>query len=218
MNIECEINNVKDVYEQIANDFDRTRKAYWIFVHNFILTLEPKSKMLDLGCGNGKYLSVRDDIELYALDNCEKFINMINEKYPKVKTFISDVLTTPFENNYFDTIISIAVIHHLSTKERRIKMIKEIIRILKIGGKCLITAWATEHRNPKILSKGKKITETNDWLIPWEDRNQEKIFQRFYHLFEQNELDELLINFTNIKIIESKYDKDNWNITFIKIH
>jgi tRNA (uracil-5-)-methyltransferase TRM9 len=207
---------VKEVYNIIANDFNRTRYSYWDYVYNFIMSLEPNTLFLDLGCGNGKYLSVRNDLDFFALDNCENLIKIVRTKYPFVKTEICNVLETPYSNDFFDSIISIAVIHHLATEERRILMIKEIIRILKSNGKCLISAWATEQSCTKTLLKATKINESNDYYIPWEDKKNKKISQRFYHLFEKYEFEKLLSNFTNIKIIDSKYDKDNWNVIFVK--
>lgn len=208
---------VKNVYETIADDFNRTRYSYWDYVYNFIISLKPDTTMLDMGCGNGKYLGVRNDLNLYALDNCENLIEIVKNKYPLVKTFISDVSTTPFENNKFDYIISIAVIHHLSSEIRRLEMIKEIIRILKPNGKALITAWAIEQTSTKTLEKVTKILDRNDYLIPWEDKKNKIISQRFYHLFEKDEFENLLKNFSNIKILDSKYDKDNWNVIIKKI-
>lgn len=208
---------VKQVYSEISDDFNRTRYAHWEVVEKFILSLESGKKMLDLGCGNGKYLSLRQDMDFYALDNCENLIKIVNSKYPNVRTFISDVVETPFEANSFDSIISVAVIHHLATRERRIQMLKEIIRIMKIGAQCLITAWATEQTHTNTLSKAKKISENNDWLIPWENKKTNKISQRFYHLFEKGEFEDLLANFPDIKIIDSLYDKDNWNVIFKKM-
>ncbi len=217
MATEFEDTYVKKVYESIAADFDRTRYSYWDYVYNFIISIRPNTTVLDLGCGNGKYLSVRQDLNLYALDNCENLIKVVQNKYPSVKTFISDVLTTPFDSETFDSIFSIAVIHHLSTERRRLEMIGEIIRILKPNGRALITAWATEQTHTKTLIKSTKISESNDWFIPWEDKKKKTISQRFYHLFEKDEYEKLLSNFSNIKIIDSKYDKDNWNVIIQKI-
>jgi len=208
---------VKKVYNCIADDFNRTRYSYWDYVYNFLNSIKTGSSLLDLGCGNGKYLGVRNDLELCALDNCENLIKIVNVKYPFVKTFISDVTTTPFEDNKFDNIISIAVIHHLSSEERRLEMIKELIRILKPNGQALITAWATEQTGTKTLQKSTKISDNNDYLIPWEDKKNKKISQRFYHLFVEGEFEKLLSNFSNIKIIDAKYDKDNWNVIIQKI-
>lgn len=44
------------VYENIANHFDHTRHSQWTGVKRFLLSLPPNSLLLDVGCGNGKYL------------------------------------------------------------------------------------------------------------------------------------------------------------------
>ena len=44
---------------------------------------------------------------------------------------LSDNLSLPFKSDLFDGLISIGVIHHLSTHKRRIKAISELVRILK---------------------------------------------------------------------------------------
>jgi SAM-dependent methyltransferase len=38
-------------------------------------------------------------------------------------------------SNIFDYVISIGVLHHLSTQKRRAKAIQELVRILKPGGR-----------------------------------------------------------------------------------
>lgn len=57
---------------------------------------------------------------------------------------ISNCLSLPYRDDCFDAAISIAVIHHLSTEERRRRAIFEIVRTLRVGGKCLIYVWAKE--------------------------------------------------------------------------
>ena len=49
-----------------------------------------------------------------------------------------------FRSSSFDACISIAVIHHLSTMERRANAIKELLRIVKPRGYVLIYVWALE--------------------------------------------------------------------------
>jgi ubiquinone/menaquinone biosynthesis C-methylase UbiE len=167
-----ELINVKHVYNKIANHFDKTRHSLWGIPNEFINGIKSGSICLDLGCGNGKYLGVRDDIIFYALDNSENLLEIVNKKYPHIKTSLSDVTATPYKSNEFDAIISVAVIHHLATESRRIQMIREIERILKIGGTCLITSWATavstSTNTIKQLDKSIKLDEEdNNYLIPW---------------------------------------------------
>lgn len=52
--------------------------------------------------------------------------------------FSSDNLKLPLRPNSFDCVISIAVVHHFSTPALRIAAIREMIRVLRIGGQMLI--------------------------------------------------------------------------------
>ncbi len=185
MNLDLEITYVQNIYNQIAKEFDNTRKHnFWVSVTNHVNSINPNSKILDLGCGNGKYIPLfKSTQDLYALDNSEEFLKIVNSRYPYVKTFLSDVTDTKLESDYFDNIISVAVIHHLASIDRRVKMIKEIYRILKINGTAMITAWAISAYNKKFI----KLTGTNDFLVPWNHQSN-----RYYHLFELNEFEELI--------------------------
>lgn len=184
--MEIEKEYVLDVYNQIAKSFDNTRgKNFWNVVNNFIQNIpDQKLNILDLGCGNGKYIPLfKTNNKVIALDNSIELLKIVNQKYPNIKIINSDVTNTGLESNIFDHIISIAVIHHLNTIERRVQMIKEIYRIIKIGGTGLITAWAIS----AITNKFIKLNEYNDYLIPWNNE-----FNRFYHLFTLHEFEELI--------------------------
>lgn len=68
----------------------------------------------------------------------------------------------------------------------------------------------------------------NDILVPWKlkssidenstitDKNS-KTFLRYYHVFEENELEEMCSQFDNILIEKSYYDQGNWCIIFKKV-
>ena len=68
------------------------------------------------------------------------------------EVFQCDCLALPFRNNSIDAVISIAVIHHLSTVDRRKQAIAEMIRVLRHGGKCLIYVWAKEQHKDSMDS------------------------------------------------------------------
>lgn len=53
---------VHSVYNQIAEHFSNTRHSAWPGVAEFIQSLSKHSLLLDIGCGNGKYLNLRNDI------------------------------------------------------------------------------------------------------------------------------------------------------------
>lgn len=55
--------------------------------------------------------------------------------------------------------VFVAVIHHFSTKERRIRAIKEMARTLRVGGRIMIYVWAMEQKRRKF--------EKQDIFVPW---------------------------------------------------
>ncbi|XP_069061648.1 probable tRNA methyltransferase 9B isoform X2 [Pleurodeles waltl] len=57
------------------------------------------------------------------------------------------------------SLIADIVVHHFSTKERRIRAIKEMARILRTGGRIMIYVWAMEQKRRKF---GKQ-----DIFVPW---------------------------------------------------
>lgn len=68
---EFERAHVHEVYNNIADHFSSTRHSAWPGVAKFIESMEPYSLMLDVGCGNGKYLNLRKD--LFCVSFTDKF-------------------------------------------------------------------------------------------------------------------------------------------------
>ena len=76
---QLENDNVKDIYEQIAPQFNNTRQYRWSWVNEFLNTLENNSIVLDLGCGNGRNMQ-HNNLNFIGIDNCKNFINICKEK------------------------------------------------------------------------------------------------------------------------------------------
>ena len=56
-----------------------------------------------------------------------------------------------------DGVLCIAVLHHISTVERRIAMLAELARTLRCGGRALVTVWASQQEQPGKLAKWERI-------------------------------------------------------------
>ena len=54
--------HVHKVYNKIAHTFSDSRYRPWPNVAKFLQTLSSGSFVLDVGCGNGKYMSLRNDL------------------------------------------------------------------------------------------------------------------------------------------------------------
>ncbi|XP_022244110.1 uncharacterized protein LOC106461431 isoform X2 [Limulus polyphemus] len=148
---------VHDVYDQIAPHFRNSRYRAWPHVKHFLLDLEPGSLVADVGCGNGKYLDINSEVYKVGGDRCSSMIQTAGKKGQEA--LICDNHQLPFRDESFDAAISIAVIHHFATTERRVRALQELARILRIGGKVMITVWAMEQNNRKF--------DSQDVLVPW---------------------------------------------------
>lgn len=104
-----------------------------------------------------------------------------------------------------DFVISIAVIHHLSSESRRIAGIKALLATLRPGGKALIYVWALEQKSSR---RGWDESSEQDVMVPWKTKegSQEVTYQRYYHLFRKGEL-ESCVEKAGGEIIEIGYEK-----------
>ena len=207
--------HVHEVYQQIASHFSSTRYKPWPIVETFLQSLSPGSVGLDVGCGNGKYLTVNRDVFIIGSDRSSNLVKIAAEHEPH-SAVVADTLALPHQTGRFDFAISIAVIHHLSTLERRREAIKAILECLKDGGKALIYVWALEQKTSR---RGWDEGHEQDVMVPWvmktgkknpnEDGSTEKTFQRYYHLYRSGELEEDIVG-VGSEVFESGYEKDNW--------
>jgi tRNA (uracil-5-)-methyltransferase TRM9 len=129
---------------------------------------------------------------------------------------VADILDLPHAPNKFDFAISIAVIHHLSTPERRVEAVSTILEVLKPptnggeeGGKVLLYVWALEQSGSR---RGWDEGHEQDVMVPWVLKakgREERTFQRYYHLYRRGELEEDVRAAWGV-VLESGYEKDNW--------
>uniref|UniRef100_A0AAQ5XQN2 Fe2OG dioxygenase domain-containing protein n=1 Tax=Amphiprion ocellaris TaxID=80972 RepID=A0AAQ5XQN2_AMPOC len=294
---------VHRVYDAIASHFSNTRHSPWPHVCHFLTSLPPRSVLADVGCGNGKYLGVNPDVIAVGCDRSSALIQICAER--GFHAFVSDALSVPLRTASCDACISIAVVHHFSTQERRLAAVRELVRLLKPGGRALIYVWAfeqeynkqkskylkennKEHHGNHIPSKntsedsqephgkssiqisshledscrphdsmtdvsrvtdGKLSVHTNrtafntqDLLVPWHlkegkkrgdeesgdrfepsgsrldtsDSSPAPVFHRYYHVFQQGELEQLCAQVNGVKVQSSYHDQGNWCVILQK--
>ena len=149
----------------------------------------------------------RQDLNFTGIDTCPELAKIASQYG---KTFVGNIIDLPFSDNSFDAVICVAVIHHLSTPIRRLKAIKELVRVLKPNGKLFVQVWALENNTKKHI---KLIDQNNnqDCLIPWINQRLKppKTWDRYYHLFKQGELTDIIKN-AGLHIHKSYYECENW--------
>lgn len=254
----------------------------------------------------------------------------------KADVAVADGMRLPYASQRFDAVLSIAVLHHITTPARRTHMLKELLRILRPAGKALVTVWATDQEDMKKLAKWQPIDRpgsqaedaktghhskgsavsaavissgaspppgvehpslgtdqageagaskqqsaaegsrhaqsgsaqqasvalpsssqnqsavpSNDYFVPWhlpfhraeaamqvlkasgqdaqkadpaaagsvriDNKKNSIVFSRYYHVYEQFELDKLVEQLPGAEVLESFYDKDNWCVVMGKV-
>lgn len=157
---------VHSVYDAIAPHFSSTRFAKWPKVAKFLESLTPGSIVLDAGCGNGKYLGFNPNCFFIGCDISSPLISICANRGHEV--LVADALNLPYRTGFGDAAISIAVLHHLSTEERRKRAIEELVRIVCKGGRILITVWAVEQEDRALLTKWTPLTDKymEEWVEP----------------------------------------------------
>lgn len=104
---------------------------------------ELKGKLMDFGCGSKPYENLFT-VDSYTGVDVEQSGH--NHRHSKIDVFYNGA-SLPFENETFDSVFSSEVLEHLFQPDT---LLKEINRVLKPGGKLLLTApfgW-NEHEMP----------------------------------------------------------------------
>jgi tRNA (uracil-5-)-methyltransferase TRM9 len=201
------LEKTKEDYNSIANEFSATRREIWEELKFLFEGLREGERVLDLGCGNGRWYKVFKEkkVDYFGIDNSERLIEIAKENFPEAKFFVGDALNLPFPDDFFDKVYSIALLHHIPSEDFRIKVLKEAKRVLKPGGILILTCWRI-HRLKEILALlkytflkiiGRPKLDFRDTFVPWGKKTL-----RYYHFFTQRELENLLRK-VGFEILES---------------
>ncbi|EJO5347378.1 methyltransferase domain-containing protein [Clostridium botulinum] len=109
-------------------------------VYNLVNELEFKNPMiLEIGVGTGNLASkfLNNNCNIIGIDQSREMLLVAKQKYPKLKVRLGEFLKIPYENKFFDIIISTYAFHHLNEMEKVIA-IQEMIRVLKDDGMIII--------------------------------------------------------------------------------
>jgi ubiquinone/menaquinone biosynthesis C-methylase UbiE len=95
--------------------------------------IKPRMKILDLACGDGTDLLHYKELgaDIYGLDASSEFIKIARKKLDGAHLNVSLFENIPFENSFFDVVLSK---YALMTSKNMQPAFKEIHRVLKPGG------------------------------------------------------------------------------------
>ena len=158
-------------------------------------SISENDKVLDLGCGSGRFhpLFEKRKGDYYGIDFSAKMIEIAKETYPRARFWLGTGFSLAFESEFFDKVYVIAVLHHIPSKELRLKFLEEAKRVLKNKGRLVLTVWDLKEKQN--LPKNKNLGR-NELFLPWYGAKD-----CYFHKFSLKELEELVLE-AGLKIIE----------------
>lgn len=132
--------------------------------------------VLDAGCGIGKFSPLLNRAHsLVGVDFSWEGLIRFQKPHCPTSLLQADATRLPLQSGTFDLALCTQLISHLPTHERRVALLRELARVLKPGGRLILTAMHYSFRY-------------RDKAIPQEEVENGS----FYHRFEAAELRGLL--------------------------
>jgi len=182
---------VRATYEEIADGFAATREYAWPEVVEFVEGRDgPAATALDVGCGNGRHseLLAAHARRVVGVDASRSLLALARERARErgwVAAFepvVADAARLPLADSRADLAVYIATLHHLPTRELRVRSLRELGRVLARDGRALVSAWSTEHDRFDDHETG--FDTTVDWTLPGGET-----VGRFYHIYDPAEFE-----------------------------
>lgn len=176
-----EMKNTKEVYHKMSNWYDKERqrgyfevvdKIAWKALTSELSLMNKKPKILDLGCGTGRYLAPLSEagFDIYGCDFSEGMLRIVQKRINGTcKIIIGEATEIPFRDSSFDFVYSFKVLPHI---QNVCQALEEIHRILKPNGIAILEFY---NRNSIrwVFSKLAKIYKYyTSWNTPGEVRNK----------------------------------------------
>ncbi len=191
-------------------------------------SLKYSVKILDLGCGNGRfyaYLNQRfnKSFHYFGLDNNEYLTQKAAERYPyeNAEFIVENMGNIDHLFQYkFDLIVIFGVMHHIPGDETRIKLLRKCCDMLSKNGFLAFTTWQFLNI-PRVATSvvkentdfGKRVyrdlgldpneLKSNDYILDWQ---RGITAYRYCHYYTEEEVNRLTQQ-SGLKIIDS-YEAD----------
>jgi tRNA (uracil-5-)-methyltransferase TRM9 len=201
-----------DFYEYNSESFDASRDRPWEGFLETLKYLRKDSKVLDLGCGNARFLDFllknNLNVNYLGMDNSPSFIQKNLQKHPGHQFKTIDILNNLADiQGKFNFIGVFGVTHHIPYFDFRKKWFLELQEKVEIGGVLFLSFWEfkTEKANENYETNFYQ-RETNDYFLGWK-RDFSKV--RFCHLYDNTEIEKVKKNFDKCEILEDFYMDNN---------
>ena len=172
---------IREVYDRIGEHFSKTREYPWNDVTAF---LEGHSGAvgLDVGCGNGRHTEALAEVvdTPLGVDLSRTLLEAARGRAADRSVAASYLQGTatrlPVATGTVDVGLYVAAIHHLRTREARLRSLDDLARVLAPGGTALVSSWSTAHET---FDREEAFETTVDWTLPGGET-----VPRYYYIYD----------------------------------
>ncbi len=180
-----------DVYKLFSDAEDKEGRIW-----NELTTVLKNKIVLDLGCGNGRYLELIQEVAKYCV-GVDQSLSQIKQGKEKLPFLVADGCNLPFIDNSFDNTISCWVWGTILDERKREKILEEAKRITKSKGSIFLIENDTNSEFE--FYRGRHLNSStqdyNNWLL-----------KRGFSVFKELEIN---ITFDTIELINYVF-KEIW--------
>jgi len=197
----------RQYYEKHGESFAISRQRDWPLFLALLQYIKKGDKVLDLGCGSGRFYSLvkQKGANYLGVDASKKLLRKARKSYPAAKFDYGDILDLKLAPQSFDVVAMIAVLHHIPSFALRKQALQKVKNALRPGGFVLLTNWNLGQKKflrirsryfwQKILGLNKM--DFGDILF----KNK-----RYYHGFRKMEIARLL-SACGFRVLQNYYEK-----------
>jgi SAM-dependent methyltransferase len=209
--------NIAQQYDNISKDFDRSRIRIWNAVKDFLPAIKDNLKLLDAGCGNGKNMiyAINQGYITRGFDISNNLLEISRKK--NLDVYYNNILD--INDDLYDKIICIAVIHHINDVNKQKEAIINLINQLVLRGELLISVWSYEIILDKERKNNKQLNDYRNFIVGHNFFKWNNKCDRYYYIHDYNSFSLLIKSVSeecNISY-EITYEKQNWFCKIVKI-
>jgi tRNA (uracil-5-)-methyltransferase TRM9 len=201
-----------NLYSKFADKFSSTRQKPWEGWLKFqpeVEKLKQPITVLDLGCGNGRFLKLLiTNYELRiskytGLDNSDDLLKIASDSFKdgnvSHKFINKDLNEVNWDENLgkFDLIVAFGLMHHLESFDARKNLIQKASDLLTENGLLVISFWMFKENENFMKKHLIKDLGDDDYILSFANDAE-----RFCHYSDQNEIENLYRD-TNLAQVDS---------------
>jgi SAM-dependent methyltransferase len=140
-------------FDSIASVYDGSLPAHVVEYYlrkrtAFVLEHCPRGDGLDVGCGTGVLAErlASAGYQMVGVDPSKGMLEILEARTPSVRPVQAPGTSLPFDDDSFELVITVAVMHHIADPDEVRQTLAEMVRVMKPSGRAVV--WDHNPRNP----------------------------------------------------------------------